>query len=175
MVESLNKVDNLKMEYVATLSENGLEQLLDGLTKKYYQAYVVGDVDKMKSTLAFIKDVEMMVEDELYAFDSFVNYCMLCNANIIIKALCKSDVELKPYGDASIRTNTGVDNLVKAFNSGKYSHINGADRMNIRNLYALCVADESIDEDIMELVNALNDSFIDKEKYKDELVGGAYE
>ena len=67
MVESLNKVDNLKMEYVATLSENGLEQLLDGLTKKYYQAYVVGDVDKMKSTLAFIKDVEMMVEDELYA------------------------------------------------------------------------------------------------------------
>jgi len=170
-MESLKKIDNLKMEYVQSLSEKGLEQLLDGLTKKYYQAFVDGNVDKMNSTLSFISDVEMIVEDELYSFDSYVNYCMLCNANIIIKALCNNGIDLKTYSDASIRTNTGVDNLVKAFNSGKYSHINGVDRMNIRNLYDLCVADETLDEDIMAIVTALNDSFIDKEKYKDNGVG----
>ena len=171
MVESLKKIEEMKLQYVESLSEKGLEQLLDGLTKKYYQAFIDGDVDKMKSTLSFIKDVEMIVEDELYSFDCYVNYCMLVNANIIIKALCKSDVELSTYGDASIRTNTGVDNLVKAFNSGKYSHINGVDRMNIKKLYELCVADETLDEDIMELANALNDSFIDKEKYNETGVG----
>lgn len=175
MVDSLNKVDNLKMEYIASLSENGLELLLDSLTKKYYKAYVDGDADKMQSAMAFIKDIEMIVEDKLYSFDVFVNYCMLCNANIIIKAFCKSDVELLPYGVASINPQNSFDNLISAFNNSKYAYIHGVDRINIRKLYDLCVADETLDGEIMAIVGALHDSFIDKEKYKDEINGGAYE
>lgn len=173
MVESSIKIDNVKMEYVASLSENGLATLLDGLTKKYYQAYVDGNVDKMKSTLSFISDVEMIVEDKQYDFNGFINYCMLCNANIIIQALCNNGIDLKPYNNASIRTNGNVDNLINAFHNSKYAFINGVDRMNIAKLYDLCVADESLDGEIMEIVTALNDSFIDKEKYKDKTNGGA--
>lgn len=176
MVESLNKVDNLKLEYIASLSENGLEQLLDGLVKKYYKAYVDGDVAKMESTMEFINDIKFMVEDKQFAFDEFINYCMLCNANFIIKTLFKHDIELKPYADVKIKSFGGIlDRFANAYETNCYLFISGTDRINIRNLYDLCVADETLDGEIMAIVDALHESFVDKEKYKDELVGGAYE
>jgi len=168
-MDSLKNVSDTKHDYIANLSEQGLEQLLQGLSRKYYQAYVNGDVDRVQSTLSFIKDVEMIVEDKQIAFDVFVNYCMLCNANFIIKTLFKNDIELKPYGDLSLRTNTAVDNLTSAFKRNKYAFIDGSDRINIKNLYGMCVADESLDGDIMELVETIYNSFIDKENYRNDV------
>lgn len=170
---NLNNIDNVKLDYIGTLSETGLEQLLDGLIKKYYQAYVDGDAEKMELTLSFIEDIDLILEDKLYSFDSFVNYCMLCNANIIIKTLFKNDIDLKPYHDASISKENAFDNLIKAFNNSKYSFIHGVDRINIKNLHQMCKEDPTINAEIMAIVDALHDSFIDKEKYKDEINGGA--
>ena len=135
---NLNNIDNVKLDYIGTLSETGLEQLLDGLIKKYYQAYVDGDAEKMELTLSFIEDID-----------------------------------LKPYHDASISKENAFDNLIKAFNNSKYSFIHGVDRINIKNLHQMCKEDPTINTEIMAIVDALHDSFIDKEKYKDEINGGA--
>ena len=169
-MESSKNVGKIKYDYIANLSEQGLEQLLQSLARKYYQAYVDGDIAKMESTMDFIKDIELIVEDKQFAFDEFLNYCMLCNANFIIKTLFKHDIELKPYFDASVGKKNAWSNLVSAFNCGKYSHIDGVDRINVRKLYALCNADETIDAEIMDIVTALYDSFVDKERYKDEVL-----
>ena len=174
-MESSKQIGNVKADYVASLSEQGLEQLLQNLARKYYQAFVDGDAAKMESTMDFIKDIELIVDNNGYAFDGFINYCMLCNANFIIKTLFKHDIELNPYCDVSISTKNVWSEFVDAFNSGKYSHINGADRINIRNLYQMCKDDPTINAEIMAIVDALHESFIDKEKYKDEFVGGADE
>lgn len=173
-MESSKNIANVKAEYVASLSEQGLEHLLQNLVRKYYQAFIDGDVAKMESTMDFIKDIELIVEDKQFAFDEFLNYCMLCNANFIIKTLFKHDIELKPYFDASISKKNAWSNLVSAFNCGKYSHIDGVDRINIKNLHDLCKDDPTINAEILAIANALHDSFIEKEKHKNE-IGGADE
>ena len=173
-MESSKNIGNVKADYVASLSEKGLEQLLQNLVRKYYQAFMDNDVGKMQSTMEFIKDIELIVEDNQYSFDEFLNYCMLCNANFIIKTLFKYDIDLKPYCDASISAKNSFDNLINAFRNSKSSFINGVDRINIRNLYDLCKDDPTINDEIMAIVDALNDSFIDKEKYQNG-VGGADE
>ena len=172
-MESSRNVSKIKYEHITNLSEQGLEQLLQSLARKYYQAFIDGDVAKFKSTIDFINEIELIVEDERFAFDSFVNYCMLCNANFIIKTIYKNGLDLKPYNDASIKTNTGVDNLVKSFNNSKYSFIHGVDRINIKNLHQMCKEDPTINAEIMAIVDALHESFVDKEKHKDEKIGGA--
>lgn len=167
MVDIPKNIDNIKFDYIENLSEQGLEQLLANLTKKYYIACVGGDDAKMNSTIEFIKEIDFAVNNVTLNFDGFVNYCMLCNANFIIKTLIKKDIELNPYANVSIRSNGGLDAFGKAFERNKYAFITANDRINIKKLYELCNADESIDADIIAIVNALYCSFIDKEKHKD--------
>lgn len=164
MVGIPNNVENIKFDYIENLSDQGLEQLLQNLSRKYYFAYVGGDVAKMDSIMAFIKEIDFAVDNVQFSFDSFVNYSMLCNANIIIKTLVKHDVELNPYANVSIRNNNGLSAFGKAFERNKYAYIGNDDRINIKKLYELCNVDNTIDDDIIAIVNALYCSFIDKEK-----------
>lgn len=162
-MESLKNIDNIKYEYVEQLSENGLAQLLDNLTKKYYQAYVDGDADKMNSTIDFINDIELIVEDKLFEFGDYMNYLMLTNAISIISIVFKNGLELKPYIDATLDKNDSVKSFAKSFERNRYAFITGNDRINIKNLYEVCKADESLDSGIMDIVEKLYCSFIDKE------------
>lgn len=172
-MESSKDINNVKADYIANLSEQGLEQLLNNLIRKYYKAFMDGDVAKMESTMEFIQDIDLIVEDNQFAFDEFINYCMLINANFIIKTLFKHDIELKPYIDLNIKRNDAIKTFGESFKRNKYAFIDGVDRINIRNLYDLCKDDQTINADIMVIVDALHDSFINKEKYKDEITGGA--
>ena len=169
MVDIPKNIDNIKFDYIENLSEQGLEQLLQNLSKKYYIAYVGGDFAKMESIMEFIKEIDFTVDHGQYSIDNFINYCMLCNANFIIQTLVKHDIELNPYADLSIRTNGTLDAFGKQFERNKYAFINSDDRINMKKLYGLCNADDSIDADILAVVDALYCSFIDKEKHKDEV------
>ena len=162
-MESLKNIENIKYEYVEQLSENGLAQLLDSLTKKYYQAFLDGDADKMNSTIDFIKDVELIVEDKLFEFGDYVNYLMLCNAFAIISIVFKNGLDLKPYMDATLDKNDNIKSFAKSFERNRYAFITGNDRINIKNLYGMCKADESLNDGIMDIVETLYCSFIDKE------------
>ena len=173
-MESSKDIGNVKSDYVASLSEQGLEQLLQNLVRKYYKAFIDGDAAKMESTIEFINDIELIVEDNQFAFDEFVNYCMLCNANFIIKTLFKHDIDLKPYINMNIKRNDAIKMFGKAFERNKYAFIHGVDRINIKNLYDLCKDDPTINDEIMAIADALHESFIDKEKHKNE-IGGADE
>ena len=174
-MESSKNIGKIKYEHIINLSEQGLEQLLHNLVRKYYQAFIDGDVAKMESTMEFINDIKFIVEDKQFAFDEFVNYCMLCNANFIIKTLFKHDFELKPYIDVEIKSFGGIlDRFANAYETNCYLFISGADRINIRNLYDLCKDDPTINGEIMAIVDALHESFVDKEKYQN-VVDGADE
>ena len=172
MATNLNNLDEVKLEYIETLSDNGLEQLIDGLSKRYYQAFIDGDVDRMNSTLSFIEDIDLIVEDKQYDFNCFVNYCMLCNANFIIKTIYKKDIELNPFYNPGMKKNDAIKMFGKAFERNKYAFIGGADRIHIKNLHQMCKEDPTINAEIMAIVDALHESFIDKEKHKNE-IGGA--
>lgn len=167
MVDIPKNIENIKFDYIENLSEQGLEQLLQNLSRKYYIAYIGGDVAKMESIMEFIKEIDFTIDNASLDFDGFVNYCMLCNANFFIQKLVKHDVELNPYVNLSIRSNSGLDAFGKAFERNRYAYINSDDRMNMKKLYRLCNADESIDADILAVVDALYCSFIDKEKHED--------
>lgn len=167
MVDIPKNIDNIKFDYIDNLSEQGLEQLLQNLSRKYYIAYVGGDVAKMDSIMEFIKEIEFAIDNITFDFNGFVNYCMLCNANFIIQTLVKHDIELNPYASVSIRSNGGLDAFGKAFERNKYAFITANDRINIKKLYELCNDDDSISAEIMELVDALYSSFIEKEKHID--------
>ena len=158
-MESLKKVNDAKLDYIESLSETGLEQLLNTLIKKYYQAYLDNDVDKLQSTLSFIEDIELIVEDKGFDFGNYINYCLLCNAIFIIKTIFKQNVELKPYYDATIKKQSALDGLTNAFHSNKRSFVNGADKVRIKDLHEMCKHDPTINEDIMQLVDAIYDSF----------------
>lgn len=170
MVDIPKNIDNIKFDYIDNLSEQGLEQLLQNLSRKYYIAYVGGDVAKMESIMEFIKEIEFAIDNITFDFNGFVNYCMLCNANFIIQTLVKHDIELNPYANVPIKSNGGLGAFGKAFERNKYAFIGSEDRINIKKLYGLCNADDSIDADIIAVVDALYCSFIDKEKHND--VGG---
>lgn len=172
---NLNNIDNVKLDYIGTLSESGLEQLLQKLVRKYYQAFIDGDKSKMESTMDFINDVSLIVEDNHIVIDEYVNYCMLCNADFIIQTLFKNGLELKPFHDLNIVQYDGFENLANAFKRNKYAFINGADRINIKDLHQMCKDDPTINAEIMAIVDALHESFIDKEKYQNEINGGGAE
>ena len=169
MVEIPSNVDNIKYNYIENLSEQGLEQLLQNLSRKYYIAYVGGDVAKMESIMEFINEIDFAVDNVLFNFDSFVNYTLLCNANLIIQTLVKHGIEIVPYASVSIRNHDGLSAFTKAFERNKYAFITNDDRINIKKLYELCNADESIDADIIAIVDALYCSFVDKEKHNGEI------
>lgn len=76
---NLNNLDEVKLEYIETLSDNGLEQLIDGLSKRYYQAFIDGDVDRMNSTLSFIEDIDLI--DENSANADVMELCMLIDVD----------------------------------------------------------------------------------------------
>ena len=163
MVESLNRINQDKLEVIANLSINGVMNLIDNVVKKYYLAYVDNDVTKCKSTLMFINDVVYMFEDDVDLLEQYVNYSMLKNANSIVATLFERDVKLNPFVEVDVASTGAFKNLSQSIRDSLKVKIDKVDKLNIKNLHDLCSSDETVNTEIVELVDALYNSFNTKD------------
>lgn len=170
-MESLKSINQDKLEVIANLSIKGVMNLIDNIVKKYYLAYINNDADKCKSTLSFIHDIVYMFEDDVDLLEQYVNYCMLNNANFIVATLFERDIELNPFVEVEVQSNDGFNGLKHAIRDSLNMKIDNVDKVNIKYLHDRCVVGGTIDEDILDSVTALYDSFNSKSDASDN-VGG---
>lgn len=161
-MESLKNINQEKLEIISKFNEKELMLLINNLSKKYYSHYVDGDIDKCKSTIAFIEDVVFMFEDDMKFIYEFVNYSLLKHANIVIKTLYRNnDYDLECY-DVDIEKVNPMYSLNASIRNSMKLKIDNVDKVNIKNLHDIVANDESIDDNVVVLVNALYDSFLAK-------------
>lgn len=161
-MESLNKLNNEKLELISKFNENELMLLIDGLAKKYYSDYVDGNISKCKSTIRFIEDIIFMFEDDMDFLHQYINYSFLKHANLIIKTLYKNDDVFNGY-DLKLESINPTFSLSASIRNSFKVKIDKFDKVNIKNLHDIVANDETIDDNVVELVNALYDSFLAKD------------
>ena len=162
-MDNFNQIKQDELNVIANLSEDGLMHMLDKLSKKYYKAFMDNDVDKCKSTIAFIHDIVFMFEDDVNYLPQYINSCMLKNANFILKTIYKSDYDLEFYDEVEVESLVGLNSLSSSIRRSLKMKIDKVDKVNLKNLHDMCVVGETVDENMVELVNALYDSFNSKD------------
>lgn len=167
-MDSYKRLEQEKLQIIADLSDDGVAKLIDSTIKKYYQAYIDGDKSKFNNAWFTLKEVIVMFEDEYHGLYEYINHCMCKYANLVIESGFKRDFELyAPFG-VEFKSNANFNNLSASIKRSIAVKIDSVDRINIKNLHDLVSSDESVNEDIVELVNALYDSFLAKDGGADE-------
>ena len=170
-MDSLKKLNQEKLQYIANLSEDGVAMLIDGTVKKYYHAYVSGDEIKFNNAWNSLKEIIYIFQDEYDNIYDCINFCMVKYSNLIVKNSLKRDFELYAPVDVDFSKDSNAWNsLASMIKNSMDLRIDGVDKVNLRNLKRMCVIGETIDEDMVELVNALCDSFnIKQEQYHERI------
>lgn len=136
--------------------------LIDRLAKKYYSDYVDGNDAKCKSTIKFIEDIVFMFEDDMDFLHQYINFSFLKHANIVIKTLYKHDDVFNGF-DFEVETINPSYSLSASIRNSFKVKIDKFDKINIKHLHDIVANDENIDDNVVELVNALYDSFLAKD------------
>ncbi|MBR2651743.1 hypothetical protein IKD48_03050 [bacterium] len=158
-MESLNKINQEKLEVIAKLDENGVAMLIERTVKKYYHAYVYGDELKFNKAWNSLKEIIEMFEDDYLTIYDFINYCMCKYSNLIVENAIKRDFELYNPFHVEFQNDMYANTLSASIKRSLDLRIDGVDKHNLRTLKEMCVAGETIDEDMVKLVDALCESF----------------
>lgn len=170
-MDSLKKLNQEKLQVIANLSEDSLAMLIDGTVRKYYLAYVNGDETNFNNAWNSLKEIIFMFQDEFDNIYVYINYCMVKYSNLIVKNSFKRDFELYAPFDVDFSNGSNSWNgLASMIRNTMDLRIDGADKVNLRNLKDMCVVGATVDEDMVELVNALCESFsIKQEQYHERI------
>lgn len=166
-MESYEKLNQQKLEVIAKLSKPGLMQYIDKLSRKYYNAFINGDAESCNATLKDLEDIVYMFDDEMDNLHYYVNYSLLKHANIIIKTLYKTNHELDCF-EVDMDSINKFGNLSQSIRRSLLLKIENVDKVNIKHLHEMCVVGGTIDENMVEIVNALYYSFNSKDGDADE-------
>lgn len=161
-MESLNKLNNEKLDVISKFNEQELMVLIDSLSKKYYSDYIDGNINKCKSTIALMNDVIFMFEDDMKFLHQYINFSFLKHANFIIKTIYKHDDVFNGF-EMDVESINPTYSLSASIRKSFKVKIDKVDKVNIKHLHDLVVNDENMDDNVVELVNALYDSFLAKE------------
>ena len=112
-----------------------------------------------------------MFQDEYGSIYGYINYCMILYLNLIVKTTIKRDMELQAPFDVDFTNDSNSWNsLATMIKNSMATRIDSVDKVNLRNLKDMCVAGATVDEDMVELVDALCDSFkIKQEQYHERI------
>lgn len=170
-MDSLKSLNQEKLQIIANLSEDGVAMLIDGTVRKYYHAYVSNDETNFANAWNSLKEIIFMFQDEYPNIYAYINYCMVLYSNLIVKNSFKRDFELKAPFDVDFSNDANAWNgLATMIKNSMATRIDGVDKANLRNLKSMCVAGATVDEDMVELVDALCDSFkIKQEQYQESI------
>lgn len=161
----MNDIKHIKQEelkIIADFNKDEVMQLIDTLTSKYYLAYLDKDFATCKSYISFIKDIICMFEEDMKYLEQYTNYSMLMTSNLIIKTIFKKDYDLECYDNMEIQSTSGIRNLANVYREAQKRAIDKVDKINIKNLHNICVLGETVDENMVDIVNALYTSFNSK-------------
>ena len=163
-MESLNKLNQEKLEVIANLDEDGVAKLIDGTVRKYFHAYVNNDEIKVNKTWNSLKEIIAMFEDDYMTIYDYINYCMCKYSFLIVENTFKRDFKLYAPFEVEFKNDMYANTLSASIKRSLDLRIDGVDKANLRNLKDACVVGATVDEDMVELVNALCESFKIKEK-----------
>ena len=170
-MESLNKLNNEKLDVISKFNANQLMILIDSLSKKYYSDYVDGNINKCKSTIALLDDIIFMFEDDMKFIKQYINFSMLKHANFVLKTIYKNDFGFDGF-EVDVESIDPTFSLSASIRKSFKVKIDNVDKVNIKNLHDIVVNDDNMDDKVVELVNALYDSFLAKDNDDDSVDGG---
>ena len=112
-----------------------------------------------------------MFQDDYGNIYDYINFCMINYSNLIVKNSLKRDFELYAPFDVDFNNDSNkLNGMALMIRNTMDLRIDGVDKVNLRNLKSMCVVGETLDEDMVELVNALSDSFnIKQEQYHERM------
>lgn len=169
-MDSYKKLNQEKMQLISNLSENGVAKLIDGTVKKYFNAYLNNDENNFNNTWIALKEIIVMFEDDYQTIYDYINYCMCKYAIMIVENTIKRDVELyAPFG-VEFGSDMNMNSFSASVKRSLALRVDGTDKLNLRNLKDMCVVGVTVDEDIVELVDALCESFNVKEQQNHERI-----
>ena len=171
MDSTIRKVNQQKIDYITNLDESGLKNYINILVRKYYIAYLQDDEQKCANYWKQIHETTQIFENEFDNLDRYINQCMVTTANHTIERLLARESKLHPpYMDDDLTNPKGLSNLTKAFQNGrKKFHKDNENKKHIASLHDMMVVGATIDENMVELVDNIYNSFYQQ----DDDVGGA--
>ncbi len=162
-MSDINQIKQDELKIIADFNSNEVMHILDSLVTKYCLAYVDKDFASCKSLISFIHDIILMFEDDMEYLQQYTNYSMLKHTNHILKTIFKCNYDLEYYGNINVKSTTGLRNLANTLKKAEKRAINKVDKINIKHLHDMCIIGETIDENMVEVVNALYTSFNSKD------------
>ena len=166
-MNDIKQIKQKELEIIADSNKEEVMHIIDTLTSKYYLAYMDKDFATCKSYISFIHDIIYMFEEDMQYLEQYTNYSMLQTANLILKTVFQKDYDLECYSDVEVKSTSGLNNLANTIKKSQKMRINNVDKMNIKNLHDICAVDETIDENIVNIVDALYTSFNSKDTNND--------
>ena len=166
-MNDIKQIKQKELEIIADSNKEEVMHIIDTLTSKYYLAYMDKDFATCKSYTSFIHDIIYMFEEDMQYLEQYTNYSMLQTANLILKTVFQKDYDLECYSDVEVKSTSGLNNLANTIKKSQKMRINNVDKMNIKNLHDICAVDETIDENIVNIVDALYTSFNSKDTNND--------
>ena len=166
-MDDIKQIKQKELEIIADYNKEEVMHIIDTLTSKYYLAYMDKDFATCKSYISFIHDIIYMFEEDMQYLEQYTNYSMLQTANQILKIMFQKDYDLECYSDVEVKSTSGVRNLANTIKEAQKMKINNVDKMNIKYLHDICAVDETVDENIVDIVDALYTSFNSKDNTND--------
>lgn len=162
-MSDITQIKQKELEIIADSNKEEVMHIIDTLTSKYYLAYMDKDFATCKSYISFIHDIIYMFEDDMQYLEQYTNFSMLQTANLILKTVFQKDYDLECYSDVEVKSTSGVRNLANVIKESQKIKIDNVDKMNIKYLHDVCAVGETIDENIVDIVDALYTSFNSKD------------
>lgn len=169
-MESYKKLDQEKLKIMANLSESGVANLIDKSIMKYFQAYLDNDETKFNNAWNSLKEMVMMFEDDYLTINDYINYCMCKYALLIVSKSFERNFELYAPFSVEFGSDMNSNSFSSAIKRSLALRVTGDDKVNLANLKSICDADENMNEDVVNGINALCESFDVKEKQYDERI-----
>lgn len=154
----LNKLKKEKIELLLNLSDDEIERYILSLSQSYYKAILEKD---SQSIANIIESLKLIIETFQYKcpdIDEFINYCLVRSSNAILKKVFDVDCALWIPNEKSFAPDK--NSLSYSLDASRMKFMN--DAQNIKELYDIVKADDSIDGRIVEGISNL---YIETKKY----------
>lgn len=154
----LSKLKREKVELLLDLSDEEIERYILFLSQSYYKAILEKDSQLIANIVESLKLIVETYEYKCPDIDEFINYCMINSSNKIFKKVFDVDCALWIPNEKSFASDTNT--LLYSLDASRMKFMN--DAQNIKELYDIVKADDSIDDRIVEGISNL---YIETKKY----------
>lgn len=156
-MSDIKELKNKKKDIILTLDEDEIEAYIFALTKKYYSFLIKGDISGLENIVNSLNDIVEISEFKYGDISDYINYCLVKSSNMLFRKVFDLNCRLWTSDDKSIASNNGFNSLSYSIEKSRKRIIN--EECNVKELYDMILADENIDDVIVEKITGLYNAF----------------